>query len=153
MQKRTPVLLLGAMAALAVALCAYFFLFQENTNHWITPERELTLMGTVLMVAVADTPQERERGLSGTAGLSNGEGMLFIFEHDGQHSFWMKDMRYAIDIIWLSQEKRVVHIEKSVLPDTFPQAFTPPTPARYVLEVPAGFSEVHTLTIGTEASF
>src|SRR3989338_5701660 len=52
-------------------------------------------------VTVADTPESRERGLSGRDGLASDEGMLFVFQNDGYHTFWMKDMLFSIDIIWL----------------------------------------------------
>lgn len=136
-----------------IALCAYFYILHAATSHFITTERTLSIQGVGVAVAVADTPAEREQGLSGTTGLSMSEGMFFIFERDDQHSFWMKDMEYAIDIIWISAAKKVVYIEKGVAPDTFPHAFTPPTPARYVLEVPAGFSEAHDVRVGSDVVF
>lgn len=116
----------------------------------IEPTANIRVANIPVQVADADTPQEREQGLSGTTRLSEGTGMWFAFEKDDQHSFWMKDMRYAIDIIWISRDLRVVYIEHSVQPDTFPDAFTPPTPARYVLEVPAGFAERNGIAVGSE---
>ena len=82
-------------------------------------------------------------------GLTEGEGMLFVFETDDLHSFWMRDMLFSIDILWIAMDGTVVHIEPSVSPDSFPQTFTPPTPARYVLEVPAGFATEHGIEVGT----
>ena len=111
----------------------------------------LSIDGTSVRVAIADTPALRERGLSGYAPLEADEGMLFVFEEDGRHSFWMKDMLFAIDMLWLDAEGRVVHLEKGVSPDTFPTAFTPDAPARYVLEVPAGFCDTHDIRVGSTA--
>ena len=136
-----------------IALLAYFYILHAATSTFITTERTLSIAGVGVAIAIADTPLEREQGLSGTTGLSDSEGMFFIFDRDDQHSFWMKDMAYAIDIIWISAAKKVVYIEKGVAPDTFPHAFTPPTPARYVLEVPAGFSETHRVQVGSEVVF
>lgn len=153
MKKGTTLLFGSAVACIAIALFAYLVFFTTASEHHLVIERELYVGDVVLHVALADTSQEREQGLSGTSPLSDTEGMLFIFDNDAQHSFWMKDMNYAIDIIWFSAEQRIVHIEKAVSPDTFPSAFTPPTPARYVLEVPAGFSEAHSLTIGSTFRF
>lgn len=140
-------------AVLAAALLVYFFLFSNASGRTIVTEKALTVGRASIEVAVVDTPQERERGLSGTTELSEGEGMLFVFEKDDQYSFWMKDMHYPIDIIWISAAKRVVYIEKEVSPDTFPQSFTPPTRARYVLEVPAGFAARHGIEVGSVADF
>jgi len=99
-------------------------------------------------VAVADTPALRERGLSSYTGLGPEEGMLFVFPQDGAYSFWMKDMLFPIDILWIDADGHIVHIERSVSPKSYPASFTPDSPARYVLEVPAGFSEEHGLTAG-----
>lgn len=145
---------LAGAAALGVAALVFFLVaFSHSGDRRITTERTIQTGGARLLVAIADTPQEREQGLSGTTELDEGEGMLFIFDRDGQHSFWMRDMSYSIDILWISAQKRVVYIEKDVSPDTFPDAFTPPTSARYVLEVPAGFSDAHGLGVGDEISF
>ncbi|QQG38342.1 MAG: DUF192 domain-containing protein [Candidatus Kaiserbacteria bacterium] len=106
------------------------------------------LDGQIIRISVADTDEERQLGLSGREGLAQDEGMLFIFPEDGLHAFWMKDMLFSIDILWLSAEGKIVHIEKSVSPDTFPSSFSPSAPARYVLELPAGFSERYTVMQG-----
>jgi uncharacterized protein len=151
--RRNYVLIFLSAAALAVALASYFVLFTYAAQNYISTEKILRIGGIGVAIAVADTPQEREQGLSGTTALSDSEGMFFVFERDDQHSFWMKDMHYPIDIIWISASKSVVYIETGVAPDTFPHSFTPPTPARYVLEVPAGFSEKHGIAVGERVEF
>lgn len=104
-------------------------------------EKTLTVGDATLQVEIAQTAEQKITGLSYRPSLAEGRGMLFIFNTDGRHGIWMKDMQFPIDIIWIDAAMKVVHIEKSVAPDTYPQAFTPPTPARYVLEVPAGYTE------------
>lgn len=92
-------------------------------------------------VSVADTPEERRQGLSGTEQLPEFVGKLFIFDEDERHGIWMKDMNYAIDILWFSADRQIVHIEENVQPDTYTDSrtiFRSPEPARYVLEVVAG---------------
>lgn len=106
------------------------------------------LAGEVIAVDVADDPAERERGLSGRAGLSANEGMLFVFPEDGQHGFWMKDMRFAIDILWLAADGTIVHLEESVAPESYPRVFTPSAAARMVLELPAGWAAGHGVRVG-----
>jgi len=68
----------------------------------------------------------------------------------GEHSIWMKDMNYAIDILWVAQEGNIVHIEENVSPDTFPTSFSSPTPAWYVVEATAGFVSTHGIELGDE---
>lgn len=110
--------------------------------------RTIELKGQAIQVSVADTESTRRQGLSGRADLEPDEGMLFVFPEDGVHGFWMKDMRFSIDILWLSNEGAVVYMAQDVSPDTFPQHFSPNTPARYVLELPAGYAKAHNVTLG-----
>lgn len=67
--------------------------------------------------------------------------MLFVFEEDGYHAFWMKDMKFSIDMIWLDESMAIVHIERNVSPSSYPNTYKSPEPARYVLEVQAGTAD------------
>src|SRR3989344_9248343 len=67
-------------------------------------------------VEVAGTPLARSQGLSMRDSLGSEEGMLFLFEDLGKHGFWMKDMKFAIDIIWI-QEDRIVGFKKNAQPE------------------------------------
>lgn len=104
----------------------------------------------ILPVEVADTPAKRELGLSERESLQEDSGLLFVFQSDEEWGIWMKDMRFPIDIIWASKEGVVVHVEKNVSPETFPEVFSPDVPARYVLEVNAGFAVVHGIGTGSQ---
>ena len=110
-------------------------------------EKTLTVGATTLQVEIAQTTEQKITGLSYRPSLAEGRGMLFIFDTDGEHGIWMKDMQFPIDIIWIDAAMKVVHIEQAVAPDTYPQVFASPTPARYVLEVPAGYAKGR-MTIG-----
>lgn len=110
--------------------------------------REVHIGGTAVQVEVAGTPALRERGLSGHAPLGAGEGMLFVFEQDGMWGIWMKDMAFAIDIVWADASGTITTIYRSVSPDTYPNVFYPSAPARYVLELPAGFTAAHGIEEG-----
>lgn len=94
----------------------------------------------IVRAEVANTPALWTRGLSGHAGLGENEGMLFVFNEEAGHGIWMKDMRFAIDIIWATQDGTVVTIKENATPESYPEAFYPAEPALYVLEVPAGFA-------------
>ena len=83
---------------------------------------------------------DRAKGLMFRKGLAQDKGMLFVFENEDIYPFWMKNMTFPIDIIWISKDKRVVHIETNVPPcQQAPCAvYTPSAKASYVLEVSAG---------------
>jgi len=90
-------------------------------------------------VEVAATVVARERGLSGHERLASDAGMWFVLPEVGWTGFWMRGMRFPIDLIWVNQERRVVGA--GTLPvcrsEPCPIAY-PAAPAAYVLEVGAG---------------
>ena len=114
---------------------------------------DLKVGNTVFDMAVSDTESLRSMGLSGVAGLKNDEAMLFVFPQEGLWGFWMKDMQFSIDIVWLDKEKKVVSFEKNVSPDTFPKTFFPKTNAMYVVEFIEGTVEKNKVHIGDQFVF
>ncbi len=108
----------------------------------------ITIASTTVEASVADSMSERIKGLSETPFLPDGVVKLFAFGTPGEHSIWMKDMNYSLDIIWVSKEGVIVHIEKNISPDTFPTAFSTPTPAWYVIEAAAGFVDTNKIVRG-----
>ncbi len=98
---------------------------------------------------MADEPAKWQRGLSGVRSLGELEGELFIFDSAGVYGIWMKDMQFPIDVIWIDNNFKVVHIEKNISPGTYPQVFANTTPARFVLEVNANFANSFAITEGS----
>ena len=99
-----------------------------------------TSAGIEIPVEVADTLQKRSLGLGKRSGLKKDWGMLFVFEKRKTHRFWMKDMQFALDIIWLDNY-RIVHIHRNVqpvIPAEKPVILVPPDLANFVLEIEAG---------------
>ncbi|HEY4516200.1 MAG TPA: DUF192 domain-containing protein [Candidatus Paceibacterota bacterium] len=94
--------------------------------------------GSILVAEIARTPKARELGLSGRPPLVDGEAMLFVFDKPGPYSFWMKDMFFPIDIIWLDKNMKVVHIKENANPSSYPEKFIPKSPSHFVLETQAG---------------
>ena len=108
----------------------------------------ISLKGETIRVDIADTPAERERGLSGRSGLGKNEGLLFVFPEEGQYGFWMKDMLFPIDIIWIANDGTIVYVVESATPESYPNAYLPPRAARYVLELPADWIRTHRVSTG-----
>jgi len=109
--------------------------------------------GQTVTVALASTPEQQAQGLSGRSSLKADEGMLFIFDTPGIHPFWMKDMKIPLDIIWLSEDGKIVYIKKDARPELFPESYAPSENAKYVLEVVSGFSEENNLKAGDRVEF
>jgi uncharacterized protein len=91
-----------------------------------------------VMVEIASTDASQARGLSGRDGLAANTGMLFVFSKPGYDCFWMKDMKFDIDMLWFDQTQSLVHVQENAGKATYPNSFCPPTSASYVLELPAG---------------
>lgn len=96
--------------------------------------------GVQIIAEVARTKDERTEGLMNRDSLPYNGGMLFIFDSEDRYSFWMKNTKIPLDIIWISADDKVVHIERNAQPCTTPicERFTPTRPAKYVLETNPG---------------
>lgn len=139
------ILLAGAL------LIGVLFAFLERHDVSRTPgfaDGVLVSGDTRIAISVADTPATREQGLSGTGALPEDTGKLFVFDDMGMYGFWMKDMAYALDIVWLDGTLTVVDITKDIRPDTYPTVFYPKRDILYALEVPAGFTDAASIGIG-----
>jgi len=104
----------------------------------------VTIGSATWPVELAITPMERGQGLSGREVLPEGTGMLFIFEEDQHLSFWMPDMNFPLDMVWIDSSCQVVDAtlnapapEPGQSRDDLPR-FSPRSPARFVLEINAG---------------
>lgn len=108
---------------------------------------------TKIFVELAQTQAEKELGLSNRPGLEQDEGMLFINDRPGFYTFWMKDMKFDLDIIWIDHTGRVVHIEEYVSPYDYPETYVSDEPAQYILEVNGGISDDADLEVGDYVEF
>jgi uncharacterized membrane protein (UPF0127 family) len=113
----------------------------------------LAIGTSTILVAIADTEALREQGLSKTSPLETNQGMLFIFDAPLKPSFWMKDMNYPLDIIWIDKDRKIVDVSENLDPKTYPQGFSSNTEILYALEVSSGFYKTNNLKIGDKVSF
>jgi uncharacterized protein len=120
----------------------------DEGPHQSHDTRQVTLAGKTLTALVADTDLLRSRGLSGFSGLDDDQIMLFVFDRPGIHAFWMKQMRFAVDIAWIGEDLKIIHTQTRVGPESFPKIFTPPTPALFVIETRAGLLDSLNVTAG-----
>ncbi|MBI4035210.1 MAG: DUF192 domain-containing protein [Candidatus Chisholmbacteria bacterium] len=105
----------------------------------------------VVKIEVADTPEEREKGLSGRESLGEDQGMLFVFEQPGEYGFWMKGMNFGLDFVWIKDSKVTDVTENvSVSSEEMPPVYQPQQPVEAMLEVNAGWVKRHQIEIGDE---
>jgi len=97
----------------------------------------------VVDVQIADTDVKRTRGLMFEEQIPYDQGMLFVYEESGNYSFWMHNVKFALDIIWFDDKGNVVHIEQDVPPciaePQYCKVYDPGADALYVFEATAGF--------------
>lgn len=111
-------------------------------------DTKITIGDSEIKVELADTQEKRTLGLSGRKSLAENRGMFFIFNEVGNYSFWMKDMNFPIDIIWIGEDLKIVGLEKNILPESFPSLFFPPIPVKYVLETNINWTEENNVQVG-----
>lgn len=133
---------------LALAGCVLLFAYIMFS---FLPDSRITINNQKVDVIVADSPNERTRGLSGRERLAEREGMLFVFGDESEYCIWMKDMNFSIDAIWLDADQKVIDIKTNLSPDTYPATFCPKLSAKYILEVNAGSSQKWQIELGDKA--
>ena len=108
--------------------------------------------GCTYLLEIADSNSERIKGLSGKDSLADGTGMLFVFEHPDEQCFWMKEMNFSIDMLWLDSDRKIIKIEENVAPDTYPSSYCAENTS-YVLELNAGEASKQGMRLGQQLSF
>ena len=111
--------------------------------------------GKVLQVEVMVKDEDRQMGLMYRPSLPLDRGMLFVFDQPDFHGFWMKNCRFPIDMVWLDEEHRVVHVAEAVPPckaDPCP-VYQPLRKAAYVLELNAGQARREKASLGSRLEF
>jgi uncharacterized membrane protein (UPF0127 family) len=150
MRQRT--IIIGLIAAMAIATTVLLvFLTQPTQTQTSISDyevRKITIGGVTLDVEIADDSEKIEKGLMFREKLPENSGMLFIFEEERKYQFWMMNMKFNLDIIWLDASGKVVHIVEDAEPcidaaHTSLCTFNPDEPAKYVLEVNSGFVQKH----------
>ncbi|MDH3780010.1 MAG: DUF192 domain-containing protein [Nitrosopumilus sp.] len=110
----------------------------------------IKLDDTLVNVQIANTDVKRNRGLMFEEPLPYDQGMLFIYEESGNYSFWMHNVKFALDILWFDDKGNAVHIKQNIPPcTTEPEhctVYDPGTEALYVFEATAGFVEMFGIT-------
>ena len=145
---RGPLGILVAVVVISAGLIAYLDIANRHTS-----ADTLLVNGRSFSLEVAATVQSRELGLGNRTSLPADHGMLFVFSHVAPECFWMKDMHFPLDMIWVSSDKKVVHIEQNVAPSTYPNSFCPVTPAKYVIELNAGTAATADIRNGESLDF
>lgn len=144
MKRRHILYVLLGLLILFVAVGAYFSLTRP------TEDTTLIFPDSGMHYEIVTTLAQQERGLGGRKEIPDNYGMLFVFPQKERYGFWMKDMLVSIDIIWLNDDGTISKIDANVAPETYPKAYYPPAPLRYVLETQAGFASRNGWHVGSK---
>lgn len=111
----------------------------------------VTITNHIFKVELAKTPKDQQHGLSGRKSLPENQGMLFIFDHPDLYNFWMNDMKFPLDIIFI-RDNKIVSIAQNAKPPTSSKEtlpiYKPPDLADKVLEINAGLSKKYNIKKG-----
>ncbi len=119
---------------------------EKNKNEYHLRQGELVFYGndkreiTRIAIEIASDDYSRSFGLMFRKKLPFSQGMLFIFNDDDIRYFWMKNTPLPLDMIFIDKDKKIVKIRKNTKPFTL-QSYSSVLPARYVVEVNAGFTD------------
>ena len=147
---RTQVVVYGL---LAIALILGFVILSKPSANQCTEtyrkDNELKISGQSIPVQIAKSPLEQSLGLGGRSCIGDRQGMLFVFDKPGYYPFWMKSMKFPIDIIWIGVDNNVVDFQQNVQPSSYPHTFVNQSPAKKVLEMAADSAQTLNISTGT----
>lgn len=140
----------------AIIVIPAFLLIQNQllskTQQSLRSGPNILIDGHIFSLLLAKSEAEKEKGLSDRASVDMNTGMLFIFDKEGNYDFWMKRMRFPLDIIWMNKNK-IVTIAEDLQPatssdDTEIPRFKSVVPADTVLEINSGLSKKYNFKVG-----
>ena len=139
---------------LILIIIVLFMIFNKD-NSDILEENKICINNKCFIVEIANTPEERTKGLMNRERLDEDKGMLFVFNKEKKYSFYMKNTLISLDIIWININKEVIYIEKNVQPCQADhcQNYGPDEKSKYVLELNSGQVDQSNIRIGDKLTF
>ncbi len=139
-------LLLGAIVVIFIIVLSITLILSNKKS------TKVIVNDKTFNVTIAKTDEEKQIGLSGRDKIAENQGMLFVFDTADYYSFWMKEMKFPIDIIYINGDKVVTVIENAKPPSSSFEDLTiyqPQEKSNKVLEVSAGSSDKYNIKSGT----
>lgn len=140
-----PLIGIVVAAIFLFAIFSFIFITKENVD--------VCFYEKCVHAEVAYSEDERAQGLMFREKLGDDNGMLFWFDRPDNYKFWMKNTLIPLDIIWIDENFKVVHIANAIpcVQENCP-IYNPNANARYVLEVNGGFADENGISVGDEVS-
>ena len=139
------------LALILIILVSYFYFLINETKK---EQKQVCFETKCFNIKIADTQIERIDGLMNQEILGEDEGMLFVFDEEGTYGFWMKNMKFPIDIVWIDKNLTVVETTKNISPCTEEpcKSYYSKSPILYVLELNAGKIEEFDIVNGMKVT-
>lgn len=125
--------------------------FSRELSNFGNPIHNISINKIIIKAEVVESPEKLWLGLSGRQELPAGTGMLFVMPSLDYQHFCMRDMLLPLDFIWIAHQK-IIGLTKNISP-LDPGTISSPAPAKFVLELPAGFCDKHGLKVNDPVSF
>ena len=135
-----------------IILAAFVCVFALGLLWKASPLRILKVRSRLILVEIAKTQRQRQKGLQSRAVLDQNRGMLFVFKEEALHTFWMKDTFIPLDIAFIDSNHKIVDIQQMIPLDTR-ILYRPAKPAKYALEVNAGWMEKNNIQVNEKVIF
>ncbi|MDP3986859.1 MAG: DUF192 domain-containing protein [Nanoarchaeota archaeon] len=144
-RKTRPKIFIGAFVFVVFLIIAIVSVKEKDSNSLMICVEDKACFD----VEIASSVEDRERGLSGRESLDLDKGMFFVFPQERDYGFWMKDMSFPIDLLWIDKEGEIVGLEKNMQPcKESCEVFYSLENISYVLEINAGLAEEYNLREG-----
>ena len=146
-RRRKALAVLTAATAVTVLVLIYVYIERPVNS------QTLSVNGHTYSLLIASTAASQEKGLGDRRSLPADEGMLFIFNAPAIQCFWMKDMYFPIDMVWVGAARQVLYIQSDVQPSSYPDSYCPNVQAKYVIELNAWQTKHDGMKIGQSLKF
>jgi uncharacterized membrane protein (UPF0127 family) len=154
---KLPLIVIGVVLIVLYGSAALVFAEHKDSNPACSQayrnDVQVRLGGKEFKAEKSATEASREQGLSGRACIGGDQAMLFAFDKPDRYCFWMKNMNFPIDMVWLDAQKRVTNLVPDAQPSSYPTSFCPNEESQYVLELRAGSLRHLEVTLGDSAKF
>lgn len=153
MDKNKIIIIFAIIAIVIIGIVGFQMTKQLFGSHLKTTK--VTIHDEKFTAEIASSSAEQEKGLSGRNNLAADHAMLFVFEKSDYHSFWMKEMKFPLDILFI-QDAKIVSITENALPPVEGKdlpIIQPTSPANRVLEIQAGLVKKYNIKIGDTVSY
>lgn len=150
MKKIRVKIILFVLFLLLFCICI-FFVLNSSSEFKGYEKKRIRINDKVFTVYISDIDEKRTKGLSGVKKLKPNEGMMFVWDMPDYRYFWMKDMNFSLDFVFIRNSK-VVDMLENISPETYPKSFTSSEKSDRVIEFSSGTVKYNNIRKGYQVN-